>query len=418
MANIFPFRAIRAPRDQVGLVASRSYINYSKSGLKSRLIGNPYTFLHVLNPGFTETQKLPRMRKDRFEKIKHRLESFIEQDHLFKEGKPAFYIYRQDKTGFSFSGLICGISVDDYLSGHVKIHEHTITRKEQLFKQYLDVTRFNAEPVLLTHPPIESVNKLIDKYEKEFPDYDFRTTDTVRHRLWVIDKPGDIERVVKAYAKLDAVYLADGHHRSASSALLAKSDRRKKRPGIGSKMFMVLNVPEDQLRILAFDRLVKDLNGFTEGEFLEKISGAFDIEEVKELGFRPKYLHKFGIYLNGKWYRAILKDEFRDFKSATDDLDAQILTRFILDPVLGIKDQKKDRRIGFVGGHEDVETIEKMVDKGKYKIGFSLLPVSTAQLKAIADAGEIMPPKSTWIEPKLRSGLTIMDLNDVYDDGH
>ena len=413
MASIFPFRAIRAPRDKVGLVASRSYINYSKSDLKARLIGNPYTFLHVLNPGFTATQKLPRMRKERFEKIKLRLESFIDDKHLFRDEKPAFYIYRQDTTGFSFSGLICGFSVDDYLNGKIKIHEHTLTRKEQLFKQYLEVTRFNAEPVLLTHPPIETVDKLIDKCEKSFPNYDFRTTDTIRHRLWVIDKQSDIDRITRAYEKLDAVYLADGHHRSASSALLAKSDRRKKRRGIGSKMFMALNVPEDQLRILAFDRLVKDLNGLTEKEFLEHLSEKFDIETIKGSGFRPKYLHRFGIYLNAKWYRARLKDEFRKFKSATDDLDAQILTDYILKPILGIKDQKNDRRIAFIGGHEDVKAVERSIDKGKFKVGFSLLPVSTAQLKAVADAGEIMPPKSTWIEPKLRSGLTIMDLNDI-----
>lgn len=412
MASIFPFRAIRAPRDKVGLVASRSYINYSKTDLKSRLLGNPYTFLHVLNPGFSTTMKLPRTRKERFEKIKLRLESFIDGNHLFKDEKPALYIYRQDKIGFSFSGLICGFSVDDYLNRKIKIHEHTITRKEQLFKQYLDVTRFNAEPVLLTHPPIKTVNELIAKCEKNFPDYDFRTTDTVRHRLWVIDKENDINRISRAYEKLDAVYLADGHHRSASSALLAKSDRRKKREGIGNKMFMALNIPEDQLRILAFDRLVKDLNGLTEQEFLTKVSKIFDIEEVKESGFRPKFLHKFGIYLNGVWYRAILKNEFRIFNSPTDDLDVQILTDHILKPILGIKDQKNDRRIAFIGGHEDVEAIERSVDKGKFKVGFSLLPVSIAQLKAVADADEIMPPKSTWIEPKLRSGLTIMDLND------
>jgi len=412
MAKIFPFRAIRAPRDKVGLVASRSYINYSKSDLKARLIGNPYTFLHVLNPGFTETQKLPRNRKERFEKIKLRLQSFQDANHLFKEEKPSFYIYRQDKTGFSFSGLICGFAADDYLNGKIKIHEHTLTRKEQLFKQYLDITRFNAEPVLLTHPPIGTIDKLIVKCEKNFPDYDFRTTDTIRHRLWVIDKQSDIDRIIRAYEKLDAVYLADGHHRSASSALLAKSDRRKKREGIGSKMFMALNVPENQLRILAFDRLVKDLNGLTEKGFLSSISEKFDIEEVKGSGLRPKYLHRFGIYLNGKWYRARLRDEFRKFDSATDDLDAQILTDYILKPILGIKDQKNDRRIAFMGGHEDVEALKRSIDKGKFIVGFTLLPVSTAQLKAVADAGEIMPPKSTWIEPKLRSGLTIMDLND------
>lgn len=413
MAKIFPFRAIRAPRDKVGLVASRSYINYSKSGLKERLKGNPYTFLHVLNPDSSKGENAPRSRKERFLNIKDKLESFIEEEHLFKEDEPAIYIYHQEANNFSFYGLICGMAIDEYLEGKIKIHENTITRKERLFKQYLDSTRFNAEPVLLTHKPIRSVNKLIEKYSKRFPNYDFRTTDTVRHQLWVIKAKTDVELIQKAYANLDTLYLADGHHRSASSALLAKSDRRKKTPGIGSEMFMVLNVPEDQLRILSFDRLVKDLNGLSNEEFLEKLSLKFKIKKKnEEEGFRPRKAHRFGVYIEGQWYRAILRKKYRVFKSPVEELDVQILSQLILDPILGIKDQKNDRRIDFIGGHEDVKIVEKLVNKGKFKIGFSLFPVSTLQLKAIADANEVMPPKSTWIEPKLRSGLTIMDLND------
>lgn len=416
MARIFPFRAIRAPRDKVALVASRSYINYSKSGLKSRLKGNPYTFLHVLNPDSSKGENAPRSRKQRFLNIKDKLDSFIEEGHLFKEDEEAIYIYHQEANNFEFYGLICGMAIDEYLSGKIKIHENTITRKERLFKQYLDSTRFNAEPVLLTHKPINSVNKIISKYSKRFPDYDFRTTDTIRHQLWVIKTKTDIEAIQKAYGNLDALYLADGHHRSASSALMAKSDRRRKIPGIGSEMFMALNVPEDQLRILSFDRVVKDLNGQSSEEFLEKMSVKFKIKKKKgDKGFRPLKVHRFGFYLDGIWYRAILRKKYRVFKSPVEELDVQILTQLILDPILGIKDQKNDRRVDFIGGHEDVEVVEKLVNKGKYKIGFSLFPVSTVQLKAIADAKQVMPPKSTWIEPKLRSGLTVMDLNDLND---
>jgi uncharacterized protein (DUF1015 family) len=416
MAKIFPFRAIRAPRDKVGLVASRSYINYTKSDLKSRLVGNPYTFLHVLNPDNSIGQASPRSRTARFLNIKKKLESFVEEGHLFKDDTPALYIYRQESKDFAFFGLICGISIDEYLSGKIKIHENTLTRKERLFKQYLDTTRFNAEPVLLTHKPMNVVNKIIDKYSKRFPDYDFRTTDTVRHQLWVIKAKTDIQLIQKSYSKLDALYLADGHHRSASSALLAKSDRRKKIPGIGQEMFMVLNVPEDQLRILAFDRVVKDLNGLTKENFLSILSEYFKIKEVhKENGFRPKKVHRFGIYIEGKWYRAILRKKYRVFESPVEELDVHLLGKRILEPILGIIDQKNDRRVSFIGGHEDVSEIERLVDKKKFKVGFSLFPVSTSQLKAIADANEVMPPKSTWIEPKLRSGLTIMDLNDSND---
>lgn len=412
MARIFPFQAIRAPRDKVGLVASRSYINYSRSDLKSRLNGNPYTFLHVLNPDFSKGEAAPRARKEKFSIIKQKLDSFIEDGHLFKEEKPAIYIYRQESKDFSFSGLICGIAVDDYLSGCIKIHEHTITRKENLFKQYLEVTRFNAEPVLLTHKPMSSVSRIISKYEKRFADYDFRTTDRVRHQLWVINANSDIDIITKAYSKLDVLYLADGHHRSASSALLAKSDRKKKLSGIGSEMFMVLNVPEDQLRILAFDRLVKDLNGLSCDDFLKILSEHFKIRKIDEKGFRPKKKHRFGIYMDGQWYRAILKKKYRQFNSPVEELDVHILSEMILHPILGIKDLKNDRRVEFIGGSEDVIRLEKKVNKGKFKVAFSLFPVSTFQLKAIADADQVMPPKSTWIEPKLRSGLTIMDLND------
>lgn len=413
MAKIFPFRAIRAPRDKVGLVASRSYINYSKSDLNARLKGNPYTFLHVLNPDNSEDEPAPRTRNKKFLNIKYKLESFLEDGYLFQDEEPSLYIYHQESSGFEFYGLICGVSVDDYLSGVIKIHENTITRKERLFKQYLDTTRFNAEPVLLTHKPLKSVDSIIKKYGKRFPDYDFRTTDTIRHQLWIIKAKTDIDTILKAYEKLDLLYLADGHHRSASSALLAKSDRRKKIPGIGSEMFMVLNVPENQLRILAFDRLVKNLNGLNTETFLEKLSHQFKIKKIGESGFRPKKVHRFGIYIDGDWYRAILKKKYRVFKSPVQELDVHILTQLILDPILGIKDQKNDRRIEFVGGNEDVIEIERKVDKGAFKLGISLFPVSTVQLKAIADANEVMPPKSTWIEPKLRSGLTIMDLNDT-----
>ena len=415
MAKIFPFKAIRAPRDKVGLVASRSYINYSRSDLKARLKGNPYTFLHVLNPTKKEEESTSRSRESKFLNIKKKLDHFVEEGHLFKDEKASLYIYRQESAEFSFSGLICGISVDDYLSGNIKIHEHTLTRKEKLFKQYLDITRFNAEPVLLTHKPIAVVNRIITKYIKRFPDYDFRTTDTVRHQLWVINSERDIQLIQEGYDKLEALYLADGHHRSASSALLAKSDRRKKIPGIGSKMFMVLNVPDNQLRILAFDRLVRDLNGLSEADFLEKLSLHFKVKKIEQKGFRPKKVHRFGIYLNGQWYRASLRKKYREFKSPVEALDVHILSQFILDPILGINDLKNDRRIEFIGGNEDVFGLEKKVNKGAFKLAFSLLPVSTAQLKAVADAHEVMPPKSTWIEPKLRSGLTIMDLNDEYE---
>lgn len=412
MARIFPFRAIKAPRDKVGLVASRSYINYSKSGLKARLSGNPYTFLHVLNPDHDGGTVPSRARKAKFSRIREKLDSFIKDGHLKKEEEDAFYIYRQEKKGFAYCGLISGIAVDDYLSGTIKIHEQTLTRKENIFKQYLEVTRFNAEPVLLTHKPIKVLSRIISKYEKCFPDFDFRTTDTVRHQLWVIKNQKDIDDLVKAYQKLDSIYLADGHHRCASSSLLAKAHRKKNISGIGKEMFMALSVPEDQLRILAFDRLVNDLNGLSPEEFIDSLSHQFTIEKVDKAGFRPLEVHRFGIYMEGQWYRAILKDEYRVFNSPVDELDVHILSKLILDPILGIKDLKNDRRIGFIGGHEDVKKLESKVDKGSFKIAFSLFPVSTKQLKAIADAKQIMPPKSTWIEPKLRSGLTIMDLND------
>ena len=411
MAVIYPFRAIRAPRDKVGLVASRSYINYSKSDLTARLEGNPYTFLHVLNPWHSEKTKKPRSRRDRFAHIREKLEDFMRHDHLFKEDRAVFYIYRQDKNGNAYNGLIAGLSVDDYLNGTVKIHEHTLARRERIFGQYLDVTRFNAEPVLLTHTPLEKVNAVIAKYEARFPDYDFRTTDTVRHRLWVIDREKDIETVAGAYRSLDAIYLADGHHRSASSALLAIEERKKHRESAASKMFMSLFIPEDQLRILAFDRLVKGLNGKTPGDFIAALSHNFNVSRV-EKGFRPGRLHSFGIYLSGKWYRADLKKEYRKFDSPVDELDVSILTRYVLEPLLDIRDQKHDRRIAFSGGHPDVAEIEKKVNKKEFDVGFSLHPVEISQLKAVSDAGQVMPPKSTWIEPKLRSGLTILDLND------
>jgi uncharacterized protein (DUF1015 family) len=411
MADIYPFRAIRAPRDKVGLVASRSYINYSKADLRQRLSGNPYTFLHVLNPGFIAGIKLPRSRKERFQMIRESLNSFINANHLRKDEAPAFYVYRQDGPCASFSGIICGFSVDDYYSGCIKIHEQTLTRRELLFKQYLEITRFNAEPVLLTHPPLHSVDQQIVEIEKHFPDYDFRTTDTIRHRLWVIQNPAIMASIQEAYRTLDSVYVADGHHRSASSALLALSDRKKNKATTGSKMFMALNVPDNQLRIMAFDRLVQDVGNHSPEEFIEKLRYNFEVIPVAS-GFRPLRLHEFGMVLDGKWYHLKTHQNDDQLAHETDALDTKILTRLILKPILGIHNQKNDPRIAFEGGYEDVDHLTREMKKRKFRLGFTLFPVSIDQLKAVANAGEIMPPKSTWIEPKLRSGLTIMDLDE------
>jgi uncharacterized protein (DUF1015 family) len=411
MADIIPFRAVRPAPDKVHLVATRSYVSYSRPNLKRKLAENPFSFIHVINPEYSMGLR-PVKGQERFKLVKKKYQEFVNKGILVQESQPVYYIYRQIQPGNSFTGIICGVSIDDYLNGTIKIHEQTITRRERLFKQYLDICNFNAEPVLLTYPDDGLIDAVVDQVTSTRPVYDFSTTDLIRHQLWTIVSEKDIQAISERFATKNSIYIADGHPRSASSSLLGQERRRCNPAHTGSEMYnylMACMIPESQLSIYDFNRVVKDLNGLSENDFLERLTVDFDITPQSGI-FQPERLHEISMYLNGKWFALRLKYEPVDVRNA-GHLDAHILSEKILFPHLNIRDLKTDARIEFVSGKVGMDGLELYARKKKMALAFGLFPVTTMQLKAVADAGEIMPPKTTWIEPKLRSGLTILSFD-------
>lgn len=411
MTVIKPFKGIRPAKDKVHLVASRSVDGYKPAELSAKLAENPYTFLHIIKPKVGD--KIKPGSLEYLKRIKLNYEEFLKEEILINDEEAAFYVYTQIKEGISFTGIIGCASIDDYLTGVIKIHEQTLTNKEEKLKDYLKVCDFNAEPVCLTYPADPTIDFIISGQVHNEPIYDFTTTDKVRHKLWKITEETAVNGITERFKNIPHIYIADGHHRSASSALLGKERRIQKPDFTGDEpfnYFLGIFFPDDQLKIYDFNRVVKDLNGLSAEEFLEKLSSRFSIEQKKEV-YRPEQLHNFSMYLDGSWYSLNLKEGSLDAEDPVATLDASILSEYILSPILDIHDLKTDNRIGFVAGIKGMKELQDQVDSGKMKVAFGLYPVSMEQLKKIADSGSIMPPKSTWIEPKLRSALVIYSLS-------
>lgn len=412
MARIIPFKAVRPAPDKAHLVATRSYVSYSPTGLKRKLAENPFSFIHVINPEFSLNQKHQK-GKARFRLVRKNYERFLTEGILQQEEKPAIYLYRQIQPQHSFVGLIAGISIDDYQNGTIKIHEQTITRRERLFKDYLDVCNFNAEPVLLTYPDDDLIENTVNHHLSTPPVYDFSTTDGLRHQLWTVQDEAALTRISAQFAAKSCIYIADGHHRSASSSLLGIERRQKNQSHTGNEMYnylMACLIPESQLRIYDYNRVVNDLNGHSYDTFMNLLNEDFEII-LTNTAAPPDQLHSFSMYLNGQWFSLRLRN-VPISASPVDSLDAEILSKLVLQKHLGIHDPKTDPRIEFVSGKVGMDGLQMYADKKKMQLAFALFPVTTTQLKAVADADQIMPPKTTWIEPKLRSGLTIFSFDE------
>lgn len=410
MADIRPFKAFRPSRDKVHLVASRSYISYSKNSLRSKLDENPFTFLHILNPEYKSKVRTAPNSIERFQKIKDKFEDFIEEQILEQDESPAFYVYRQIKNGHPYLGIIACASAEDYFNRVIKKHEATITHREEIFKNYLKTVEINAEPVCFTYPNHSGIDQLTQKKILESPLYDFTTTNRVRHTFWMIDNQESIDALQSYFAEIESIYIADGHHRSASSALLGKELKATNPNHTGEEtynFFMGYFIPENDLQIFEFNRLVTSIGEMSTKNFLKEIRQKFEVVFVDDQLFKPQKVHEIGMYIDKKWYCLIPKEGLFTKQDPVNSLDVSILTNHLLSPILGISDLKTDERIYFKGGLDGVEALKEDVDSGKAKVAFAHYPVSMQQLKTIADADEIMPPKSTWIEPKLRSGLTV-----------
>ena len=412
MIKINPFKAIRPTRDKAYLVASRSYLSYSETTLREKLLNNPYTFLHVINPEYSlDAPILHGIEK--YKLVRQKYLNFRSDGTLVKDEKPCFYIYQQVTQENIYTGIIVAASIDDYLNGSIKVHENTISKREAMFSDYLEYTGFNAEPVLLTYRKIPRVNQIMNVYMQERPEYEFTSTNKVLHNLWLIDKDIDIKEIQSLFMKVDSVYIADGHHRSASSALYCYRKRKQLTKIKGSEpfnYFMSFMIDHEQMRIYDFNRLVKDLNGLSINEYLLKVGEVYNIE--KKVNDKPIQKDEIYMYLDGNWFSLIAKAHTYDASHCVDHLDPTILSKNILDPILGIKDIRNDQRIDFMDGKQGLTSLKNAVDSGDYRVAFALKPITIEQLKHVSDQNQVMPPKSTYIEPKLRSGLTIYSLGE------
>ncbi|WP_452223049.1 DUF1015 domain-containing protein [Lacinutrix chionoecetis] len=411
MAKILPFKAVKPTRDKVSLVASRSYQSYTQAEREARLDYNPFSFLHIVNPGYKYDKEISGV--ERYQLVKNRYLEFKE-DGVFKQDKTSsYYIYKVvDRDNQEFNGIVAAASVEDYQNDVIKKHEDTIASRETVFKDYLKTVGFNAEPVLLTYPDNKKISNIIKQIQQQRAEFEFTTTYRDTHYLWQIDSKANINTITKAFAGMETLYIADGHHRSSSSQLLCKDLKAENKNHKGDETynyFMSFLIPESELRIHEFNRLVKDLNGFTKEEFLIQLDTIYRIENRGIMPYKPTKPHHFSMYLDGEFYSLYLRKTLYNFKTSLDELDAQLLYQTILKPILGINDLRNDTRINYLSGKKDIVNLKSKIDSGEFKVGFGMIPATIEQMKRIADDGLKMPPKSTYIEPKLRSGVTIYE---------
>ena len=403
MANLIPFKAVRPQRDKVHLLCSRPFYTYKKSHLKAKLESNPYSFLHVINPEFNALNKTVPNSTERFELVKNKYEEFKKNKFLFKDEEAQFYIYRQTTEFGIFQGIIAGASVKDYQSNIIKKHENKIQNRENLFKKYLDITNFHAEPVLLAYNPTKLIKQIISQNILERPEYEFTTTDRKVHELWLVNQPDVISKIKEEFKLINNIYIADGHHRIASSSIYQQS----KHNHFLSNYFLSFFIDQKELKIFEFNRFIKSISPLNEEEFLERIKINFNIKLLEEHQ-PPGSKTELSIYLKNKWYLIKIKPQkiSNDFKS---QLNSQIVSDFILKDILNIKTTRKNRNLEYIKGNQPIEFLVNKVDNNKMSLAIQLYPHKINEITTMADLGDAMPAKSTWIEPKLRSGLTIYE---------
>ncbi|MCA6422938.1 MAG: DUF1015 domain-containing protein [Flavobacterium sp.] len=412
MSKIIPFKAVRPTPDKIGLVTCRNYDDYSSAELAAWLSFNPYSFLHVIHPAYMHSQKITLDK--RFKGVAHKYQDFKEDGVFMEEEKPVFFLYEIKTKTQSFTGIVAGTSIDDYKNNTIKKHEDTLQYRVEYFKDYLHQTGFNTEPVLITYPDSDVLNNWIFEKKKSLPIYNYSTTNKEKHQLWKIETDEEIAWLTKQFEEIPELYIADGHHRSASAEMLYDQDSHLGNENLN--YFMSFLIAESQVKIYEFNRIIRDLNGYSKNDFLEKLSEHFIIKDKEQELWKPQSKFEFGMYLDGSFYALFYKinDNFNPEVSGQNsiltNLDAQILYDKVLQPLLGIEDLRNDERIEYIPGKQSIATIKELVDEGEFEVGFMLYPSDISEIKALADNGLIMPPKSTYIEPKFRSGLMIYEL--------
>ena len=414
MARIKPFKGLRPPKCWVEQVASRPYDVLNSEEARAEAAGNEKSLYHIIKPEIDFPVGTDEHDLAVYLKAAANFRMFQEKGWLVQDEKECYYVYAQTMNGKTQYGLVVGAYVPDYMNGVIKKHELTRRDKEEDRMKHVRATNANIEPVFFAYPDNAEVDRIVAKYTARKPEYDFIAPgDGFGHTFWVIDEEADIARITKIFAAVPALYIADGHHRSAAAALVGAEKAQQNPAHTGTEeynYFMAVCFPANQLTIIDYNRVVKDLNGLSDEAFLQKLAEHFFVEEKGTEEYKPNALHNFSLYLSGKWYSLTARPGTYDDNDPIGVLDVTISSRLILDEILGIKDLRSDKRIDFVGGIRGLGELKRRVDSGEMRVALALYPVTMKQLMDIADTGNIMPPKTTWFEPKLRSGLVIHKL--------
>lgn len=413
MALIKPFRALRPPKSLAEKVAALPYDVMNVEEAKAMAAGNPYSFLHVSRPEIDLPSEVDPYAEEVYEKGRENMQRFIAEGTLVQDRDECYYVYRQKMGAIEQTGLVVCAGVDDYESGVIKKHELTRADKEEDRVKHIDYLDANDEPVFYTYRNDPAITALVAGVAAGEPTYHFTTDDGVVHTLWIIGDRAVIDDLTTRFAAIETLYVADGHHRSAAAGRVRELRRAANPCHTGNEeynWFLTVIFPDSEMNIMSYNRAVKDLNGHSVAELMARVGERFIITPAAE-GYAPSRRHEFGMYLEGRWYQLVAKPGTFDEGDAVSHLDVSILQNNLLSPILAIRNPRTDQRISFVGGIRGTEELERLVDGGDYRIAFSLKPTSMEDLMQLADAGQIMPPKSTWFEPKLRSGLFVHQLS-------
>ena len=411
--NVKPFRGLRPPRDIVKEIASRPYDVLNSEEARKEAQGNEKSLYRIIKPEIDFPVGKDEHDADVYDKAAENFKLFCDNGWLVQDDKDHYYVYAQTMKGRTQYGLVLCASVEDYMSGKIKKHELTRRDKEEDRMKHVRITDANVEPVFFSYPDNNEINKVVDRVIKDEPEYDFVSVDGVGHHFWLIYQDSDIKLITDTFSKIPALYIADGHHRSAAAALVG-AEKAKNNPNHKGdeeyNYFMAVCFPDSQLTIIDYNRVVTDLNGLSPEEFIQKLEKNFVVEPTGSEILRPENMHNFSVYLDGRSFSVTAKPGTFDDNDPIGQLDVTISSNLILDDILGIKDLRSDKRIDFVGGIRGLGELKERVDSGEMALAIALYPVSMKQLMEIADTGNIMPPKTTWFEPKLRSGLVIHKL--------
>ena len=415
MAILKAFKGWRPPQSIVKDLASRPYDVLDSHEARIEADGNPYSLLHIIKPEIDLDPSVNLYSQEVYDKARQNFDDFRTKGWLVMDHQDCLYIYAQTMNGKTQYGIVGCAGVEDYMNNVIKKHELTRPDKEEDRMKHVRITDANMEPVFFSYPANPRIDSIVvDVVNSQKPEYDFIADDGFGHHFWTINNQAVIEEIINIFATFPATYVADGHHRTAAAALVG-NEKRKLNPNHTGKeeynFFLAVHFPDNQLTIIDYNRLVKDLNGMTVADFLDKLKNGFEIEPKGSVEYKPNRLHNFGMFLDGQWYSLTAKPGTYDDSDPIGVLDVTILTKLILEPLLDITDQRRSKRIDFVGGIRGLGELSKRVNEGGMAVAFALFPVSMQQLINIADSGNIMPPKTTWFEPKLRSGLVVHTLH-------